>query len=519
MRSYLFKVDERCNPGKFAQLAAMHAEWQRLLPVVGAHLWAQFLAGGVSAKSLSSAVGADSVFGATPLVTSIKQCMAVAIEGQIKTWCANLKLRITRLVMRSERYTANESQRHQLLWLNSMQLWLVPHGRQVELLAEGSGRTKVTSLDPRLSRLLARYVRAYVHRFKPPRFEQLPLQVNQLSAVWAATRGTSLPGVSAWLRISTLERGARIELPIRHNAYAARFTGEAALTFSLLPRGKHWYVKVCKKLERAEARPVDGPVLGLDSGMVNLLATSQGAIYGQGFHLKLRRWDEQLQRLTKGLQGAGEVRLGRCRRYREFVRRMRGWLTSEVKGAVNRALALDKPSTVVIEALAFSAGPCTLSRRMNRLVRRMGTGILKDALTQKSALQGFKLVEVNPAYTSQECGSCGFISRASRKGNRFECVCCGKQAHADAQAARNLVERFRQGRTCEYVKHTTLGMQGLERWAKRMRARLDKTTPGTSRHRGVIGDVRAGLRELKGRGSHLGPVNHLQRLLSEEACG
>lgn len=515
MRSYLFKVDPRCNPGKLGQLQALHAEWKRLLPVVGAHLWARFLAGEVSSKSLSSAVGADSVFGATPLVTSVKQCMAVAIEGQIKTWRANLKLRITRQVMRSARYAEHEARRHQLLWLNSMQLWLVPYERQLEMLAAGAGRTKVTSLDERLSRLLARYVRAYVHRFKPPRFEQLPLQVNQLSSVWAPARESTLPGVSAWLRISTLTRGERIELPIRQNAYAERFVGEQALTFSLLPRGKHWYVKVCKKLECAPARPADGPVLGLDSGMVNLLATSQGAIFGQGFSLKLRRWDEQLQRLTKGLQGAGEPRLGKCRRYQEFVRRMRGWLTSEVRCAVNRALALGEPSTVVIEALSFSSGPGTLSRRMNRLVRRMGTGILKEALAQKAELQGFKLVEVNPAYTSQECGSCGFISRTNRKGNRFECVCCGKQAHADAQAARNLVERFREGRTCEYVRHTTLGMQGLERWATRMRARLEKATPGTSRHRGVIGDVRAGLHKLKGRGANLGPVNHLQGLLSE----
>lgn len=185
---------------------------------------------------------------------------------------------------------------------------------------------------------------------------------------------------------------------------------------------------------------------------------------------------------------------------------------------MNRALALGEPSTVVIEALSFSSGPGTLSRRMNRLVRRMGAGIVKEALTQKSDLLGFKLVEVNPAYTSQECGSCGFISRANRKGNKFKCVCCGKQAHADAQAARNLVERFREGRTCEYVKHTTLGMQGLQRWGARMRNRLERATPGTSRHQGVIGDARAGLRELKGRGSLLGSINHLQSLLSEMSC-
>ena len=460
VRSYLFKVDGRCNRVKLQQLEALQVEWRRLPPVVGASLWGAFLSGTESGKSLSSAVGKDSIFGETAFVTSVKQCMAVAIEGQIKSWKSNLQRRITRLVMRSDRYAKNEALRHQLLWLNSMQLWLVPYDRQLEVLAAAQGKTKVSAVDTRCSRLLSRYVRAYLHRFKGPRFDNLPLQVNQLSSVWTNTTSSQLDGVKHWLRISTLTPGKRIELPVRDNEYADRFSGETALTFSLFKRKDAWYVKLCKKLPKADKRK--GPVLGLDTGMTNLLATSHGAIFGQDFGELLKRWDEGLQRLMKGLQGAGQFKLGECRRYRDFVRRMRSWLTSQVNGAVNKALALGSPGTVVIEALTFSVQEGTLSKKMNRLVRRMGAGIFKSALEQKAETQGFKLVEVNPAYTSQECGSCGFISRKNRKGNKFVCVCCGKQAHADSHAGRNLVERFRQGRVCEYVKHTTLGMQGLE---------------------------------------------------------
>lgn len=114
------------------------------------------------------------------------------------------------------------------------------------------------------------------------------------------------------------------------------------------------------------------------------------------------------------------------------------------------------PRSAELQPAAGHVGPAH-----DRVVRRIGTGIVKDVLTRKSELQGFKLVEVNPTYTSQACGSCCFISRANRRGNRFECVCCGKQAHPDAQAARNLMEPFREGRTCEYVRRTTLGMRVL----------------------------------------------------------
>lgn len=48
---------------------------------------------------------------------------------------------------------------------------------------------------------------------------------------------------------------------------------------------------------------------------------------------------------------------------------------------------------------------------------------------------------VNPAYTSQECPSCGFISKSNRKGTEFHCRGCGRQGHADVVGARNLLGR------------------------------------------------------------------------------
>ena len=497
----------------------MQTEWQRMLPVVGQHVWAQFLHGVQNNASLSSDVGANSVFGHTLLVCSMKQCMAVAVEGQLKTWKSNLQKRISRLIMRSDKYASADAQRHQLLWLNSMQLWMVSLTQQQTILSASKTKTKVTNIDAHCSNLLHRYLRLYLRKFKGPCFDNLPMQVNQLSSKWSAAQQSTKEGVGYWLRVSTLERGQRIELPIRANAYAERFHGTQALTFSLVHLDEQWYVKVCKKFPKPKQRPDNGPMLGLDTGMVNLVATSQGAIFGQGFNIQLRRWDERLQQLTKGLQGAGVVRLSKAKRYRDFVQRMRAWVTSEVKGAVKRALALGQPSTVVIEALNFSAQKGTLSRKMNRLIRRMGTGIFQKTLDMKSEEQGFRLVQVNPAYTSQECTSCGFIARKNRKGNDFRCVCCGKQAHADAQAARTLVKRFHTGRVCEYTNHKTLGLQGLDIWAGNMLARVKKATPGSLRFEGVIGYVRAGLKHLDGKGASLLSIQMLQRLLSGVSRG
>ena len=438
------------------------------------------------------------LFQQTSLVTSMKECMAVAVEGQLKTWKSNLQRRIARLIMRSSKYAKDVDARHQLLWINRMQLWLVPYTQQQLVLLDAKGKTKISHLDERPGALLARYLTAYLKKFKGPCFDNLPMQVNQRSSVWANARSSSVDGVEHWLRISTLQRGERIELPVRGNAYANAAGGSQATTFGLVKKKGCWYIKVCRMFEQGAQRSKTNSdnVLGLDTGMVNLVATSQGAIFGQDFNIKLRRWDERLQRITKGLQRAGEKRLSLSRRYRGFMARMRAWLTCEINRAVKQSLALGQPHTVIIEALNFSAQKGTLSRKMNRLVRRMGTGVFKGALARHAQTQGFTLVEVNPAYTSQECSACGFISRANRKKNEFKCVCCGKQAHADAQASRTLVKRFHEGRVCEYVKHETLGMQGIDRWAANMCSRIEKSTPGTSRFLGVIGSARAGLKYL-----------------------
>ena len=485
-----------------------------MLPVVGQHVWAQFLHGVHGDVSLSSTVGADSVFGDTLLVCSMKQCMAVAVEGQLKAWKSNLQKRITRLIMRSDKYARAITLRHQLLWLNSMQLWMVPLTKQQAILTTSKSKTKVSCIDERCSRLLQRYLRMYLRKFKGPSFDNLPMQVNQLSSTWSAAQQSSKEGVGYWLRVSTLERRRCIELPILANSYAERFHGTQALTFSLVHFNEQWYVKVCKKFPKPTQRSDDGSILGLDTGMVNLVATSQGAIFGQGFNIKLRRWDERLQAITKGLQRAGEKRLSLSRRYRDFVGRMRSWITSEINRAVKQALALGQPHTVVIEALNFSAQKGTLSRKMNRLVRRMGTGVFKGALARHAQTQGFTVVEVNPAYTSQECSACRFISRANRKKNEFKCVCCGKQAHADAQASRTLVKRFHEGRVCEYVKHETLGMQGIDLWAANMCSRIEKSTPGSSRYFGVIGSARVGLKHLNKTRARRPQVQTLRCLLN-----
>ncbi|MFN4307050.1 zinc ribbon domain-containing protein, partial [Sulfurihydrogenibium azorense] len=78
-------------------------------------------------------------------------------------------------------------------------------------------------------------------------------------------------------------------------------------------------------------------------------------------------------------------------------------------------------------------------------------------------------VEINPAYTSQTCSSCGYVDVKNRKNTQeFECKACGKKINAQVNGARNILAR----RSCKDVKIYYSKKQILQILIKRYLERL-----------------------------------------------
>jgi len=60
-----------------------------------------------------------------------------------------------------------------------------------------------------------------------------------------------------------------------------------------------------------------------------------------------------------------------------------------------------------------------------------------EALSQE---EGFFLIKVNPAYTSQMCSCCGTVDKDARNGEIYQCS-CGMVMDADTNAAINILHR------------------------------------------------------------------------------
>ena len=79
---------------------------------------------------------------------------------------------------------------------------------------------------------------------------------------------------------------------------------------------------------------------------------------------------------------------------------------------------------------------------LNRSLLASGWG----ALERKLAYKAGALLKVDPAYTSQTCSRCGHGHRHNRPAPAvFACGACGFRAHADPNAAVNILARAGRG--------------------------------------------------------------------------
>lgn len=209
--------------------------------------------------------------------------------------------------------------------------------------------------------------------------------------------------------------------------------------------------------------------IAADFGLDTLFATNAGDLLGRGFLARLKRYDAQVTAISKHQQRRG-VKPRQAQRYRKAVQRMRGFVKTEINRTINRIIELHRPAALVLEQLDFRHPD--LSRRMNRMLRNCGRRVLQDKLTDLEARFDIKTVEVNPAYTSQRCSSCGFVARSNRPSrSRCRCGWCGHQAHADVNGACNIQARrsWPTDRRKRFDKRAALGelaRQFTERFAQ-----------------------------------------------------
>jgi len=222
---------------------------------------------------------------------------------------------------------------------------------------------------------------------------------------------------------------------------------EQAISVSVRQAGEKWFASFSYEHDAIDApMPLE---VGVDRGVANTITLSNGERYS--IPASIRKTDAARRRGQRVL----------CRRKKGSRRRLKQrLLVAELhrRAGATRTHWLHERSTdiarqfgqVAIEKLNVASmtrsGGGAKKRGLNRSILEQGWSIFASMLEYKLVERGGTLYYVNPAYTSQTCSECGSVNAESRKSQAvFQCVECGHAAHADTNAAINILRRSPAG--------------------------------------------------------------------------
>ncbi len=233
--------------------------------------------------------------------------------------------------------------------------------------------------------------------------------------------------------VSLLTLGGRELIPTRFGDYqAARLDRRQGQADLVLTDGT-WFLYVT--IDTPEPTPVEPEdFLGVDLGIVNLAADSDGTIYtGQAIETKRQVYSHRRRNLQRNGSKSATRKLrsikGRQARYQRDT-------NHRISKTVVRN-AKDTGRGIAVEDLTGIRDRITVRRQQRARHGNWSFAQLRAFLTYKAVLAGVVLVAVDPRNTSRTCPECGHCDKRNRPNQAcFRCQSCGHAAPADTTAAR-----------------------------------------------------------------------------------
>ncbi len=209
--------------------------------------------------------------------------------------------------------------------------------------------------------------------------------------------------------------------------------GESDLVFR---KGKWFVLATCHQNVPLPETPQG--VIGVDMGLENIATTSDGKNYsGEKVKALRRKLREHRRRLQKCGTKSAKRRLKKLsKRQERFIRDTNHCLAKEI---VRDARASHK--ALSLEDLTGIRKRTGLNKEMRWLLGNWTFAQLRACIEYKARLAGVWVFSVDPRNTSRTCSRCGYCAKANRKKTHFQCLECGFEDAADANASRNIALR------------------------------------------------------------------------------
>ena len=257
-------------------------------------------------------------------------------------------------------------------------------------------------------------------------------------------------------------------------------------------------------------------VIACDVGLTEVFVDEEGNQYGKELGETLKNASRRLNPkgkrrnklhgLAKRYDAQGKRAKARnirrrnlgCKKSKELKRRTKITITNQINRAINQMLKERDPQIVVTERLDFRGK--AKSKDISRRVSYWHRSTLKERFEFKASAAGCRREQINPAYTSQTCPQCGYLDKANRKGDVFQCLKCEHRGHADQIAAINQKGRYFDRRITLYTPKEEVKRILLDDYKARLEHRnasssdeeiRTMTVPGQTLERGKAPETRS----------------------------
>jgi putative transposase len=424
-----YRLKHGANKGKVDKVMAVFPDYRRLAKQIARVQWNLFFTTGAFDRNLAPLSGIGS-----PLSERYKQTCQYQVVGMLESFTSNLSNHIRDMISGS---SLDEETRLKLFFVNKNNLWYsgeVSMPLFVEGKRLGAARRPVEPEVLKLARLLFKQA---LRKHSRPSFGRINLSLDDKVAKVLPREGEGASLFPYWLKVSTLEKGRPVMIPLRTNHYFDNVDGNLKKFCFINQRNDGLEFCLVKDKAPIPYEPLTDE-LHLDWGLSVPFATQYGDLYGRDFFSELKKRDEILTDLARNRQRQG-LNVS-SRRYRSFRRRTAEYIRNELCRILNRAVESHRPAKIVVEKLDMRSPG--LSKRMNRLLSTCGRKCIEDKLSCLAEDYGIEVAYVNPAYTSIECSNCGWARKSNRKSRElFVCNHCGFTIHADVNGSRVIGRR------------------------------------------------------------------------------
>ncbi|MDH6109748.1 putative transposase [Kitasatospora sp. MAP12-44] len=236
-------------------------------------------------------------------------------------------------------------------------------------------------------------------------------------------------------------------------------------TVSVKREGKRWCVVLTAEQSKPEPLEPTGSVVGIDLGIANFLADSNG-----GFVSNPRFGRENAEALAQAQRHLATFpracRDKRSKKHRRAVEKVadlhgkvrrqrldhahktaltlvrRHDLIAHEKLSISNMVRTPKPKPDPARPGGFLPNGAASKAGLNKSITDAGWGVFLAILTSKAASAGRTIIAVDPRNTSRTCPqpACGHVSGENRTTQaKFHCVRCGHTDHADTVGAINVL--------------------------------------------------------------------------------